>query len=69
MTSALSLVLRNLIRALFIAVQQIAVIQDGRQVSSLPVNFEPSCASMNGHHPDVVVGGTTDHKVRFWLAG
>ncbi len=43
--------------------KQIAVIQDGRQVSSVSVNFEPSCASMNGHHPDVAVGGTTDHKV------
>ena len=42
---------------------QITVIQDGRQVSNLSVNFEPSCASMNGDHPDIAVGGSSDHKV------
>ncbi|XP_057373517.1 LOW QUALITY PROTEIN: actin-interacting protein 1-like [Daphnia carinata] len=47
--------------------KEIAVIQDGRQVSSISVNFEPSCASMNGHHPDVAIGGTTDHKVHVYI--
>jgi len=42
---------------------QIVVIENGRIIGSLSVGFEPSCASINGDHPDVAVGGSTDHKV------
>ncbi|KAJ9578243.1 hypothetical protein L9F63_005542 [Diploptera punctata] len=33
----------------------IAVLQGGRNVSSLPVDYEPSCISLNAEHPDVAV--------------
>ena len=46
---------------------QIVVIENGRIVNSLSVGFEPSCASMNGDHPDVAVGGSTDHKVHVYI--
>jgi len=47
--------------------KEISVIQNGRIASHLSVNFEPSCASMNGDHPDVAVGGSSDHKVHVYV--
>jgi len=47
--------------------KEIVVIENGRIVNSLSVGFEPSCASMNGDHPDVAVGGSTDHKVHIYI--
>ena len=32
-------------------------------MSSLPVDYEPSCISLNAEHPDVAVGGGMDNKV------
>jgi len=47
--------------------KEIAVIEEKRIVSSLKVDFEPSSAAINGEHPDVAVGGTTDHKVHVFV--
>lgn len=42
---------------------QITIIQDGKKVSSLPVEYEPSCVTINQESGDVAVGGTADNKV------
>jgi len=47
--------------------KEIVVVENGRLVSSLSVGFEPSCASINGDHPDVAIGGSTDHKVHVYV--
>jgi len=47
--------------------KEIVVIENGRIIGSLSVGFEPSCASINGDHPDVAVGGSTDHKVHIYV--
>jgi WD repeat-containing protein 1 (actin-interacting protein 1) len=44
-------------------VKEISVVQGGRKVSSLPVDFEPSSVSINKSSGDVAVGGTTDNLV------
>jgi hypothetical protein len=33
------------------------------KVSGLPVDYEPSCVSINSEHLDVAVGGVMDNKV------
>jgi len=47
--------------------KEIAVIQNGQKVCSLSVDFEPSSASINGEHPDVAVGGSSDHKLHIYM--
>lgn len=39
------------------------VLQDNRKVSSVLIEYEPSCVSINKEFPDVAVGGSTDNKV------
>lgn len=48
------------------SVTEIAVLQDGRKASCIPVDFEPSSVSFNPEHPDVAVGGTVDNKVHVY---
>jgi len=43
---------------------QIAVTQDGKKLSSLSIDYEPSCVSINQETRDVAVGSTSDNKVR-----
>ncbi|XP_046990675.1 actin-interacting protein 1 [Schistocerca americana] len=47
-------------------VKEVCVVQGGRKVFSLPVDYEPSCVSLNSEHPDVAVGGALDQKVHIY---
>lgn len=46
---------------------QIAVTQDGKKLSSLSIDYEPSCVSINQETRDVAVGSTSDNKVCLFL--
>ncbi|KAI4472462.1 hypothetical protein M0802_016799 [Mischocyttarus mexicanus] len=45
------------------SVKQVIVTQEGRKVSSLPTEYEPSCVSINQDNANVAIGSTTDNKV------
>lgn len=45
---------------------QLTVIQNGRKVSSSPVDYEPSCVSINQGNGEVAVGGASDNKVHIY---
>ncbi|XP_011506329.1 PREDICTED: actin-interacting protein 1 isoform X2 [Ceratosolen solmsi marchali] len=45
------------------AVKQIVVTIDGKKVSSLSVDYDPSCVTINQENNDVAVGSTSDNKV------
>ncbi|XP_011165821.1 actin-interacting protein 1 isoform X2 [Solenopsis invicta] len=45
------------------SVRQIAVTQNDKKLSSLSINYEPSCVSINPECGDVAVGSTSDNKV------
>nr|XP_046486360.1 actin-interacting protein 1 isoform X1 [Neodiprion pinetum] len=49
-----------------VSVRQITIVQDGRKMSSLSVDFEPSCVTINQENGDVTVGGTTDNKAHVY---
>ncbi|XP_046749096.1 actin-interacting protein 1 isoform X2 [Diprion similis] len=49
-----------------VSVRQITIVQDGKKVSSLSVDFEPSCVTINQENGDVTVGGTTDNKAHVY---
>ncbi|EFN72255.1 Putative actin-interacting protein 1 [Camponotus floridanus] len=53
--------------AIVASVRQIAVTQNSNKLSSLPINYEPSCVSINQETGDVAVGSTSDNKVRFFI--
>lgn len=42
---------------------QLLILENGRKVGSLPVDFEPSSLSINPVSGDVAVGGSMDSKV------
>lgn len=42
---------------------QIAVTQNGKKLSSIAIDYEPSCVSINQETGDVAVGSTSDNKV------
>ncbi|XP_033223453.1 actin-interacting protein 1 [Belonocnema kinseyi] len=48
------------------SVRQLTVIQNGRKVSSSPVDYEPSCVSINQGNGEVAVGGACDNKVHIY---
>lgn len=43
---------------------QLLILENGRKVGSLPVDYEPSSLSINPVSGDVAVGGSMDNKVR-----
>lgn len=43
---------------------QITVTQDGRTVSTVPIDYEPSCVSINQENGNVAIGSTSDNTVR-----
>ncbi|XP_014203510.1 actin-interacting protein 1 isoform X2 [Copidosoma floridanum] len=45
------------------AVKQLVVTKDGKKVSGLPINYDPSCVTVNQSNGDVAVGSTSDNKV------
>ncbi|XP_014604256.1 PREDICTED: actin-interacting protein 1 [Polistes canadensis] len=45
------------------SVKQIIVTQEGRKVSSIPTEYEPSCVSINQDNANVAIGSATDNKV------
>lgn len=47
-------------------VKEVVVIKDNRKVSSTPVDYEPSCVSINPEEQYVAVGGTQDNKVHIY---
>ncbi|XP_017875112.1 actin-interacting protein 1 isoform X1 [Ceratina calcarata] len=49
-----------------VTVRQITIAQDGRKVSNIPIDYEPSCVSINQENGDVAVGATTDNTVRIY---
>lgn len=52
------------------SVKEITVLQGGHKASCLPVDYEPSCVSINKENLDVAVGGSVDYKVHiFSLTG
>ncbi|KAK2705767.1 actin-interacting protein 1-like isoform X2 [Artemia franciscana] len=53
-------------RIVIACVNQVVAVKGGKQVASVSVDFEPSSASINGEHPDVAIGGTSDHKVHIY---
>lgn len=48
------------------SVKEITVVQNGRKVSTLPVNYEPSCVAINPNNSDVAIGGAVDNKVHIY---
>ncbi|XP_067003556.1 actin-interacting protein 1 [Anabrus simplex] len=48
------------------SVKEITVLQGGRKASSFPVDYEPSCVSINKETLDVAVGGFVDNKVHIY---
>ncbi|XP_012251060.1 actin-interacting protein 1 isoform X1 [Athalia rosae] len=49
-----------------VSVNQITVVQDGKKVSGLSVDYEPSCVTINQENGDVAVGGTADNKAHIY---
>ena len=47
-------------------VRQITVTQDGRKVSSIPIDYEPSCVSINQENGHVAIGATSDSTLRIY---
>ncbi|KAK9509508.1 hypothetical protein O3M35_006813 [Rhynocoris fuscipes] len=47
-------------------VKEIIVLQNNRKMNSVPVNYEPSCVSINSEQPFVAVGGALDNKVHIY---
>lgn len=46
-------------------ISQIAVTQNGRKMSSVRVDYEPSCVTINQETGDVAIGSTSDNKVSY----
>lgn len=46
-----------------VSMKQINLTQSGRKVSKLPIDYEPSCVSVNPETNDVAVGSSSDNKV------
>lgn len=45
---------------------QLTVIQDRKKVSSVPVEYEPSCISINQENGEVAVGSASNNKVHIY---
>ncbi|XP_031778708.1 actin-interacting protein 1 isoform X1 [Nasonia vitripennis] len=45
------------------AVKQLVVTKEGKKVSGLPINYDPSCVTINQENGDVAVGSSSDNKV------
>ncbi|XP_043289268.1 actin-interacting protein 1 isoform X2 [Venturia canescens] len=45
------------------SIRQINLTQGGRKVAKLPIDYEPSCVSINQENGDVAVGSSSDNKV------
>lgn len=50
-------------KAIVASVRQIIITEDGRKVSSIPTEYEPSCVSINQDNANVAVGSSSDNKV------
>jgi len=48
-------------------IQELTLLMDCQQRSSLPVDFEPSCIAINTKDADVAVGGAKDNKVHIFM--
>jgi hypothetical protein len=42
---------------------QIVVTKEGKKVSSLSIDYDPSCVTINQQNNNVAVGSTSDNKV------
>lgn len=49
-----------------VTVRQITVTQDGRKISSVPIDYEPSSVSINQENGDVAVGATSDNSIHVY---
>ncbi|XP_059472949.1 actin-interacting protein 1 isoform X1 [Neocloeon triangulifer] len=47
-------------------IKDVSVVEGGRKVSSLPVDYEPSSVSINQSTGDVAVGGSADNSVHIY---
>uniref|UniRef100_A0A0V0G6W9 Actin-interacting protein 1 n=1 Tax=Triatoma dimidiata TaxID=72491 RepID=A0A0V0G6W9_TRIDM len=47
-------------------VKEVVVLQNNMKLHSIPVNYEPSCVSINSEEPFVAVGGAMDNKVHIY---
>ncbi|KAK0081464.1 hypothetical protein PV325_012129 [Microctonus aethiopoides] len=45
------------------SIRQIHLTQDGKKISKLPIDYEPSSVSVNNENGDVAIGSSSDNKV------